>query len=126
MTDLRVYLAAERTLLAWIRTGLAMMGFGFVVSRFALFLRELAYLGGAATTPPSGISLGLGTSLIFLGVAVNVVAAAQHVRLIRGLRAETVQRPPSHVLSVVLALAIAGMGLGMAAYLLILDASGVR
>ena len=38
----RVYLAAERTLLAWIRTGLALMGFGFVVARFGLFLREVA------------------------------------------------------------------------------------
>ena len=35
------YLAAERTFLAWIRTGLALMGFGFVVARFGLFLRAL-------------------------------------------------------------------------------------
>ena len=36
------YLAAERTLLAWIRTGLALMGFGFVVARFGLFLQQTA------------------------------------------------------------------------------------
>jgi uncharacterized membrane protein YidH (DUF202 family) len=34
------YLAAERTLLAWIRTGLALMGFGFVVARFGRFVHE--------------------------------------------------------------------------------------
>jgi putative membrane protein len=38
--DPRVDMAAERTFLAWIRTGLALMGFGFVVARFGLFLRE--------------------------------------------------------------------------------------
>ena len=39
--DPRVRFAIERTLLAWIRTGLALMGFGFVVARFGLFLREI-------------------------------------------------------------------------------------
>lgn len=43
--DPRVRLAGERTLLAWIRTGLAMMGFGFVIARFGLFLRETAAAG---------------------------------------------------------------------------------
>ena len=38
--DPRVYFAAERTFLAWIRTGLGLMGVGFAVSRFGLFLRE--------------------------------------------------------------------------------------
>lgn len=38
---MRDYLAAERTFLAWIRTGLALMGFGFVVARFGIFLQEL-------------------------------------------------------------------------------------
>ncbi len=40
--DPRIYMAAERTFLAWIRTGIAFMGFGFVVARFGLFLREIA------------------------------------------------------------------------------------
>jgi len=35
--DLRDYLAAERTFLAWIRTGLALMGFGFVVAAFRTY-----------------------------------------------------------------------------------------
>jgi putative membrane protein len=37
--DPRAYLAEDRTFLAWIRTSIALMGFGFVVARFCLFLR---------------------------------------------------------------------------------------
>ena len=48
--DPRVYFAAERTLLAWVRTGLALMGFGFVVARFGLFLRELAAVRKSVTS----------------------------------------------------------------------------
>jgi uncharacterized membrane protein YidH (DUF202 family) len=40
-TDPRIYMAAERTFLAWIRTGIAFMGFGFVVARFGLFYVRL-------------------------------------------------------------------------------------
>jgi putative membrane protein len=39
INDPRVYFAAERTLLAWIRTGLTVVGLGFVVARFGLFFR---------------------------------------------------------------------------------------
>ena len=49
------YLAAERTLLAWIRTGLAMMGFGFVVARFGLFLQELRFAQNGGATQHYGI-----------------------------------------------------------------------
>ena len=120
--DPRVQLAAERTLLAWMRTGLAMMAFGFVVSRFALFLRELAELGHARTRHPTGLSLGLGTSLIVLGAAVNVIAAGRYVRFLRVWRSDDVD-PASHAyMAVIVALVLALVGLGMAGYLLMLDA----
>ena len=48
MGDPRVFFAAERTLLAWVRTGLTIMAFGFVVARFGLFLRLLAAQQGRA------------------------------------------------------------------------------
>jgi uncharacterized membrane protein YidH (DUF202 family) len=67
-----VIFAAERTLLAWVRTGLALMGFGFVVPRFGLFLRELAALPNVPPRPHSGFSLWVGTTLVVLGVAIHV------------------------------------------------------
>ena len=54
--DPRVALAIERTYLAWIRTGLAMMGFGFVVARFGVFLRELERARDAVPPPARGVS----------------------------------------------------------------------
>ena len=58
------YLAAERTLLAWIRTGLALMGFGFVVARFGLFLQQLQAIQHPSSAQPYGLSLWFGTALI--------------------------------------------------------------
>src|SRR6202790_3784995 len=76
--DLRDYLAEERTLLAWIRTGIAMMGFGFVVARFGLFLGEMAAVEHKTPERSTGLSLWLGTGLLLLGVLVNVVAALEY------------------------------------------------
>ncbi len=55
--DPRVRFAAEGTLLAWMRTGLALMGFGFVVARFGLFLREISnrLLTGLLAGPPPSV-----------------------------------------------------------------------
>src|SRR6267378_7931005 len=83
--DLRDYLAAERTLLAWVRTGLAMMGFGFVVARFGLFLRELASVEGVQPRQRLAVSLWVGTTLVLLGVAVNFLAAVKHWNTVRRL-----------------------------------------
>ena len=58
------YLAAERTFLAWIRTGLALMGFGFVVARFGLFRQELLAAQPNFAPPSHRFSLWSGTALI--------------------------------------------------------------
>jgi hypothetical protein len=59
LTDPRVYFAAERTLLAWLRTGIAIMAFGFVVARFSLIVRLLDAQGSNILTH-HGVSPYLG------------------------------------------------------------------
>jgi putative membrane protein len=111
------YLAAERTLLAWIRTGLAMMGFGFVVARFGLFLQEVQIIQHAPTVQSYGLSLWFGVALIAMGVAVNVASAWRHVQLIRGRNGGEEQHVRPSMQAVAIALILAFVGLGMAIYL---------
>lgn len=115
--DPRVLLASERTLLAWIRTALAMMGFGFVVSRFGLFLRELASVGKAPESQHVRASQWVGTTLIALGVIVNVLAAVQHARFVSRYSRGEVIRPRLVTMGTALALVLAVLGVALAVYL---------
>jgi uncharacterized protein (DUF302 family)/uncharacterized membrane protein YidH (DUF202 family) len=115
--DLRDYLAAERTFLAWIRTGLALMGFGFVVARFGLFLEQLRLIDHAAPASSYGVSLWFGTTLIAVGVAVNLSSAWRHVRLVRELDQGEARSSGSLTPTVATAVFLALVGLAMAIYL---------
>jgi len=112
------YLAAERTFLAWIRTGLALIGLGFVVARFGLFLQTLSIHLADSTYRAYGLSLWFGTGLIILGVIVIVGSLWNFFRLIERLKQGNYgfHRPPRLAIAVTIALAAAG--LAMAIYLI--------
>ena len=116
--DPRVYLAAERTLLAWIRTGLAMMGFGFVVARFGLFLREIQAVREGTPLESFRGSLWFGTALVLMGVLVNLSAVYHHVRLLRELRKGTWDASRVSRSGMIVAVALALVGVGVTVYLL--------
>jgi putative membrane protein len=115
--SLNDYLAAERTLLAWIRTGLALMGFGFVVARFGVFLQQLEVVHGDPAEHAYGVSLWFGTALIALGVVVDVFAGWHHLRLVRQLDLGATTLPRASTQAVAIAFFLALVGLAMAIYL---------
>ena len=117
--DFPDYLAAERTFLAWVRTGLALMGFGFVVDRFGLFLRQLDAMQNRAPIAPLGVSVWFGTGLLLLGVAVNLMAAWRHQRLVRELAAGLPPRARPVAQAAAIALILAAIGLALAIYLIL-------
>jgi putative membrane protein len=111
------YLAAERTVLAWIRTGLSLMGFGFVVARFGLFLQELQFAQQIVPTRNFGVSLWFGTALIASGVLVCVSGGLRHLRLVRSLDRGDIALTHSAGPALAVALFLSLVGLGMTIYL---------
>lgn len=109
-------LALERTLLAWTRTALALMGFGFVVARLALFFREIS-LAGATEVRTQGISRWVGVGLVCLGVLVQLGGVIQYRSYTARLRNGDALTPTTWSLAAVLGLALAAVGMVVALYL---------
>jgi putative membrane protein len=79
--DPRVFFAAERTLLAWLRTGLTVMALGFVIARFGLFMELLSLQAPAGHfRPHNSISAALGIAFVLAGAIASLVATIQHRR----------------------------------------------
>ena len=115
LNDPRVFLAAERSLLAWNRTCLAMMGFGFVIERFGLFLRLMdpAY----AQAPHRGLSFYVGIALMLFSALLAVASTIAFRDLVATLGPK--ERPPLRFIWLALAanLGVAIAGLALSIYL---------
>lgn len=117
LNDPRVFFAAERTLLAWNRTSLTLMAFGFVVERFGLFLHMLAprlpqQLG-------RGVSFWVGMGFILLGSALAILAVVQYRRVLRTFRSVEIPRAYWVNMSAYATLVLALLGIALSIYLFI-------
>lgn len=118
--DPRIYFAAERTFLAWIRTGVALMGFGFAIARFGLFLRQMQASQSNIVSHSFWGSPFAGVTLITLGIIVNIAASLNYVRVVRQLGSGTWVPGKVSRTAIVLATVLALLGAGMALHLLLL------
>jgi putative membrane protein len=83
LNDPRVFFAAERTLMAWNRTGLTLMAFGFVLERFGLFLHMLRQIPGHSGRD---LSFWIGIAFITLALVVVSFSVVQFRRVLQTLK----------------------------------------
>lgn len=114
-TDPRVFLAAERSLLAWNRTCLAMMGFGFVIERFGLLLRLMNPL--AVHQVSRGASFWIGLVLVLFSAVLAVLSTMSFSAVVATIAPQ--DRPATRFakLALIANLGVAVVGILLAAYL---------
>lgn len=95
-----------------------MMGFGFVVARFGLFLRELQASQSHAEQQSPRLSLWIGIALVVIGVVVNISAAVRQGRLIERLKRGEWEIGRQSRMGIAIVVTLTGVGLVMAAYLI--------
>jgi len=117
----RVHMANERTFLAWIRTSIGIMAFGFVVEKFALFIKQMSLILGNANienvSPPShGYSAIVGIFLVGLGTLMGLLAFLRYKKVERQINEDTYQ--PSSTLYVLLTISVLAVGIFLVVYLI--------
>lgn len=112
LNDPRVYFAAERTLLAWNRTALTLMAFGYVVERANLMMKYLARPEHQVSESTATLVIGLG--FILLGTVVALVPVGQFYFVLRSLR--SVEIPNNYLtrMAPIVSIIVALLGVGLA------------
>ena len=117
----RVHMANERTFLAWIRTSIGIMAFGFVVEKFALFIKQMSLILGTAnienaSPSPHGYSAIAGIFLIGLGTLMCLLAFVRYKKVERQIDEDTYQS--SSILDLLLTLSVLAVGIFLVIYLI--------
>jgi uncharacterized membrane protein YidH (DUF202 family) len=120
--NLQVHMANERTFLAWIRTSIGIMAFGFVVEKFALFLDKLSYYLGKENIPatPSHYSLGyssiFGIVLVALGALMGMLSFIRYKKVEGEIDDDTYQ--PSLLLDILVAMGMLAIAMFLVFYMI--------
>jgi putative membrane protein len=111
--------ANERTFLAWVRTAIAVMAFGFVIEKFDLFLRAVASQATLEKVAPHSqkFANAAGLAFIAIGVAMIVLAGIRFVRNTKAIESEETTPSPGERLDLVLAVLLALLGVSLFLYM---------
>ncbi len=119
-------MANERTFLAWIRTSIGIMAFGFVVEKFALFVKQISFFLEKAGYPnqgplpshmtPPGWSSIFGILLVGFGTLMGVLAFFRYRKTEKQIDEDAYR--PSLLMGILLTLSIAAMGIFLIIYLI--------
>ena len=111
--------ANERTFLAWVRTAIAVMAFGFLIERFDLFLRFAAPQMAQQQSAPHGQSFAnaAGLAFIAIGVAMIVLAGLRFVKTAKDIESESAVPSPGERLDIVLAVLLGLLGVALFLYM---------
>ncbi len=117
IADPRVFFAAERTLLAWVRSGLGIIAIGFVVAKFGLFLQLLTAQYAQKAVSQSAFAHYLGSALVLSGVLVVVLAQYNHQHFLKTLMPQDIPYQAIKYLPILLSSLVSLVGVVLAGYL---------